>query len=516
MKSIAKENEEITMTLKELSREIVKILQGGQNYDMQWIELRIRECAGKESPLIQRELLNFIETYVNRRDFSAEDMHARIDKHCRVFAKYKYHEIRARAKVLLASHYHQTHKYIPECLNALTEAELIVQKHLGTDNLIQCEALFVKGGVYYSLGEIEKSTEALLASQSLKGFINASHAHQYKSHINVSRNFIYLNDSKSAKKHLELAERSWEHYGVVYDKGGLYMRKSDMLRSSNDWNGSLEVLVEGLDFYKQTTFPLRIAEFYKELGEFYWREGNPLKSFEMSMEYFDQALNMSRDLKIPRLESAILNSMWKACRAFERWKECAEYSIMHNKAEAYAHEVEMDIYIKKIEQTALEEKQRLMKQGKPTFSKTLIDEVVQLREENESGRQKLFVLQQKMIDIQKLIENGMNSGGRNGNYLEYLHQMITQVVGDIPTLHQSLLECDKLHPHFSGELMKITPTISGMEMKVAKLIRLGLSTQSIALTCGVTIKSIENHRMKLRKKIMLKQGQSLSAFLTSL
>jgi DNA-binding NarL/FixJ family response regulator len=189
---------------------------------------------------------------------------------------------------------------------------------------------------------------------------------------------------------------------------------------------------------------------------------------------------------------------------------------MHNKAEAYAHEVEMDIYIKKIEQTALEEKHRLMKQGKPTFSKTLIDEVVQLREENESGRQKLFVLQQKMIDIQKLIENGMNSGGRNGNYLEYLHQMITQVVGDIPTLHQSLLECDKLHPHFSGELMKITPTISGMEMKVAKLIRLGFSTQSIALTCGVTIKSIENHRMKLRKKIMLKQAQSLSAFLTSL
>jgi DNA-binding CsgD family transcriptional regulator len=55
-----------------------------------------------------------------------------------------------------------------------------------------------------------------------------------------------------------------------------------------------------------------------------------------------------------------------------------------------------------------------------------------------------------------------------------------------------------------------------MEMKVAKLIRLGFSTQSIALTCGVTIKSIENHRMKLRKKIMLKQGQSLSAFLTSL
>lgn len=516
MKSIANKTVEGLMTLKELSREIVRIMQGDQSFDMQWIEMRIREYADKESPHIQNELLNFIDTYVNRREFSAEDMHARIEKHCKVFAKYKYHEIRARAKVLLASHYHHLHQYIPECLNALTEAELIVQKHLGTDTLIQCEALFVKGGVYYSLGEIEKSTEALLSSQSIKGFNNASHAHQYKSHINVSRNFTYLNDFKRAKKHLELAERSWEHYGGIYDKGGLYMRKSDMLRSCNDWNGSLEVLVEGLDFYKQTTFPLRIAEFYKELGEFYWREGNPLKSFEMSMEYFDQALNMSRDLKIPRLESAILNSMWKACRSFEKWRECAEYSILHNQSEAYTHEEELTVYIKKLEQIALEEKQRLLKEGKPTFSNTLIDEVVQLREENEIVKQKIFVLQKKMIDIQAVIDNALQSGNRNGTYLEQIHQMVTKARADVPTLHQSLSECDKVHPHFSGSLLNVIPTISGMEMKVAKLIRLGLSTQSIALTCAVTTKSIENHRMNLRRKAMLHKGQSLSAFLTSL
>jgi DNA-binding CsgD family transcriptional regulator len=79
-----------------------------------------------------------------------------------------------------------------------------------------------------------------------------------------------------------------------------------------------------------------------------------------------------------------------------------------------------------------------------------------------------------------------------------------------------LAECDKSYPDLASILIERMPSITSMEMKVAKLIRLGLSTQSIALTCGVTIKSIENHRMKLRKKIMLKQGQSLSAFLTSL
>ena len=55
-----------------------------------------------------------------------------------------------------------------------------------------------------------------------------------------------------------------------------------------------------------------------------------------------------------------------------------------------------------------------------------------------------------------------------------------------------------------------------MEMKVAKLIRLDLSTQSIANICGVTVKSIESHRMKLRKKAQLTPEQSLSAFVLAL
>jgi len=458
MKSIAKETVEITMTLKELSRAIVKIMQGDQNFDMQWIELRIRECTDKESPHIQSELLNFIDTYVNRREFSAEDMHARIDKHCRVFAKYKYHEIRARAKVLLASHYHQTHKYISESFKALTEAELIVQRHLGPDNLILCEALFVRGGVYYSLGEMEKSTEALLSSQSLKGFINASYAHQYKSHINISRNYIYLHDYKSAKKHLELAAISWEYYGNIYDKGGLYMRKSDMLRHEGNWEESLKILIEGLNFYQEHDIKLRIAEFHKELGEFYSRTDNPLRSFTNSMNSFEEALKLSKELEILRLEAAIINSMWKVCKSFEEWKLCSQYLIEYN-----------DMTLERI-----------------------------------------------MLDIENLIEHN-SIGDKNGaNFVDQLHRMVARRKGNTPDLTAYLAECDKSYPELASILIEKIPSITSMEMKVAKLIRLDLSTQSIANICGVTVKSIESHRMKLRKKAQLTPEQSLSAFVLAL
>ena len=504
------------LTLKAYSIEVIDSIRNNAGKQLPEILQRLQQYDGSESVQIQKELIGFIETYTNRREFTVEEMHARIDKHCRVFAKYKYHEIRARAKVLLASHYHQTHKYISESFKALTEAELIVQRHLGPDNFILCEALFVRGGVYYSLGEMEKSTEALLSSQSLKGFINASYAHQYKSHINISRNYIYLHDYKSAKKHLELAAISWEYYGNIYDKGGLYMRKSDMLRHEGNWEESLKILIEGLNFYQEHDIKLRIAEFHKELGEFYSRTDNPLRSFTNSMNSFEEALKLSKELEILRLEAAIINSMWKVCKSFEEWKLCSQYLIEYNDVFEKIHQDEVDIYIKKIESIVLEEKKQLTSEGKPTFTKALVDEVVQLREEIEILKQKNMSLEKIMLEVESLIDHNAIGNKNGANFVDQLHRMVARRKANTPDLTAYLAECDKSYPELASILIEKIPSITSMEMKVAKLIRLDLSTQSIANICGVTVKSIESHRMKLRKKAQLTPEQSLSAFVLAL
>jgi DNA-binding CsgD family transcriptional regulator len=79
-----------------------------------------------------------------------------------------------------------------------------------------------------------------------------------------------------------------------------------------------------------------------------------------------------------------------------------------------------------------------------------------------------------------------------------------------------LAKCDKLHPNFGIELIKSHPNITSMELKISKLIKQGLTTKSIASAFNVTVKSIENHRMNLRKKANLKPQQSLSAYILSI
>ena len=514
MNAKLKETNNNTQLYKEIASEIVWDINEKQGANLGVIAEKINQNSSLAFPKLKDALLGFIETYIERKSFSVEDMQERIDRYSKIFAKHRLHEIRARATLLLASHYKQTYKHYSECLDNLNKVELIAQRYLGTNSMLVCMSLFEKGGVYYFQGDFQTSTEVILQAQSMKVFSKASPALKYMSHINLSRNYILMDDGEKAKKHLEYAEIAWEDYQGITDKAALYMRKSDMFRIDNDWDNALELLQEGLEFYKGTNSSLRIAEFHKEIGEFYHRPENPLKDFKLAMNAFNEALIIAEELKILRLQAAIYNSMWIASKFFEEWKLCADYMMLHSKVEEQVHREELNVYIKKLEHHTMLEKQKMVQQGKPSFSDMIIDEVVDLRQENESLKKRNAQLRKIMTDIELLIDKKSHNG--NGIFLEQLHKTIQKGKNEQITLEAYLLECDKTHPEFGQSLINRIPSITAMEMKIAKLIRLGLSTQAMATLCGVTLKSIENHRIRLRKKCMLRSEQSLASFLQTL
>jgi DNA-binding CsgD family transcriptional regulator len=258
---------------------------------------------------------------------------------------------------------------------------------------------------------------------------------------------------------------------------------------------------------------LRLAEFHKELGEFYRRTENPIKNFTLSLNAFEEARVIAKELKILRLESAILHSIRTLCMQYEEWRMCVEYMMLYEKTEEIIHNEEIKIHLQQMEQLAKQERQILLQEGKPTYTKTILEEVVQLRKENEQLRIRNVDMERTLSGIESLIEKSGNNRRNYGTFLEQLHQIIVNTGIVIPNLQKSLIECDTQHPNFSAHVMKVLPTITSMELKVAKLIRLGFSTTTISMICGVTVKSIENHRTRLRKKANLKPDQSLSAFL---
>ena len=502
------------MSLKEFADAILRSIREDQARTLPSIAEELKKYNGNESVFLQHELLGFIESLQNAAKFPKDDFRERIDRHCKIFAKHKLHEIRCRAKLLLAGYLLQTYNSFPECLECIHEVELICQKHLGSNSRVYFEALFVKGSLYYNQQDYEESSKALLQAQSLSVYATVSPEHHFKSNINLCRNYIFMNEYQKGLKHFELAEKSWELYGNDFDKPALYMRKSDLQRINNDWEGSRDTLIECLEFAKGTIFKMRIAESYKELGEFYWRVDNPLKDLALSLDAFEKARAIAQEIKIPLLEGAILHSMRKACINNNEWKLFAEYWIQYEEINQNLKHEEVKLHLKKIELASIAEKERMMQQGKPTYSQSIIDEVLDLRENNELLKKKNIELERVISEIESLIEKKSQNG--NGTFLEQLHQMVQKGKSGYTSLEQSLLECDKLHPTFGKAILNAIPTITAMEMKLAKLIRLGMTSQSMAVLCGITLKSIENHRMRLRKKCNLDSSQSLASFIISL
>jgi tetratricopeptide (TPR) repeat protein len=77
-------------------------------------------------------------------------------------------------------------------------------------------------------------------------------------------------------------------------------------------------------------------------------------------------------------------------------------------------------------------------------------------------------------------------------------------------------QMDQEHRDFLRALATQHPSITQTELRICSLMRAGLSTKDIAATLYVSVRDIQNHRYRLRKKLGLSAETSLAGYLASL
>lgn len=73
-----------------------------------------------------------------------------------------------------------------------------------------------------------------------------------------------------------------------------------------------------------------------------------------------------------------------------------------------------------------------------------------------------------------------------------------------------------LHPEFLSLLARHYPEVTPTEMKIATLLKIGLSTKEIADVLCISLHTANTHRRRLRRKLDLPEGANLFSFLASL
>ncbi len=75
---------------------------------------------------------------------------------------------------------------------------------------------------------------------------------------------------------------------------------------------------------------------------------------------------------------------------------------------------------------------------------------------------------------------------------------------------------ESVHPGFIKKLKEIQSNLSPIELQIALLIRVGLSTKEIAFLLNKSIRTIEDVRLRLRKKLSINDNGNLLVFLKTL
>jgi tetratricopeptide (TPR) repeat protein len=75
---------------------------------------------------------------------------------------------------------------------------------------------------------------------------------------------------------------------------------------------------------------------------------------------------------------------------------------------------------------------------------------------------------------------------------------------------------DEVHRDFTQRLAKRYPLLTPMELKICTLTRLDMTSKEIARLLNLSVRNIQNHRYRLRKKLGLASLVSLSSFLTGI
>lgn len=153
-------------------------------------------------------------------------------------------------------------------------------------------------------------------------------------------------------------------------------------------------------------------------------------------------------------------------------------------------------------------------------------EVERKEKENELLRGKLAAKENELLIYSQFLINGAESKSEmRARLLEIKSKFGSNAVLEkhLAEIEKSLnpkrawstfeREFNKAHPSFFSAISKQFPTLSPTELKVSALLRIGHSTKEIAQLLFLSAFTVSDHRAAIRKKLKIKGGQNLSAFL---
>lgn len=408
------------------------------------------------------------------------------------------------------------------------------------------------GNVYLDLGNYSQSLEAFMSSLALaeqhgnkrteaSTLNNIGNVQELRGDMALA--LEYYNRSLVLKQ--EIGDKLGEgntlgNIGVIYrhtrefDKAKEYLQRSlELFKETGDRGSVSNALLNLAVLYRLNNELERAVETLKIVGEIESdlgnREGGVVVNLEMSETYmamkrYDEAealllstLPVAEEIQSKLHVSRTCRLLSVVLRSLGNFEKALEYYERFHIVERERFNVESDQRMQgmmvqlQMERT---EKEREMYRSKAEL----------LEQEVEFKRRELASHALHLVERNKLLGNIRRSLERLGADLkpenkEQVQEILRTIRGsDNPTSEWEVFsdKFQELHGEFMQTLSGLYSDLSPTELKICALTKIHLSTKEISAILHTSVRTIEAHRYRLRKKLSISADISLTSFLNSL
>lgn len=423
-----------------------------------------------------------------------------------------------------------------------------------SDGKLFAECLSSYGAMLTDIGSYEKSIEALGRALMIQRKYKDSR-HIFFTYLrlgNAHRSFLRSHD-KSIKFYLsalaiakKLKDVSYE--GLSYGSlANAYMYKKDFPRSRDSYFIAEEIFKRAGNYSKQCLALLGLGTVLRETGEFHKSISALKKGIRISHRIKNKELEVSLSINlaisymmnkdessfrklfersvslIPSIrEKTLASKLYQGLS--EAFEECGKYKCALEYFKKY-FELYSDIF--------REESDR-------------VNKILRFKIEKDKTEKEIQLFRIKEQELQREIKAKTNELNAMASYLSQknefvktfvenvkkdfasmkLEESITKFVNTVVRKAESASsvnedlkrfesELDKFSYNFIENLSRKFPALSSVELRICSMIKINLSTREIANLMYLSKRTVENHKYRIAKKLLLRSGTNMVTFLNS-
>lgn len=368
------------------------------------------------------------------------------------------------------------------------------------------------GVVYGLLGEAHRSLEFLHSALAMfqgcgnrllevRTLVNAGRAHYALGELEPALELAF----KALAIYEELGDRA-SIPAVLGDIGSIYERRGELEPALNFHRKALALLEGQEPDVVQLRLFLSVANLYQQAGLDADAVGIATQALRIAEEIGERQM----EYQLHRTLAAAHESQNETARALEHFKRYSEIRDEVQGIEMQRAIAEMQLRFD-VERTAREK------------------EIYRLRAEQleldmEHKRRELTAMALNMIQKNTLLENVTEQvkllTKTPGDESRRVARGVLNQLSESRQSDEAWKEFESQLTHLQGDFVRILserfPSLSTTEVRICSLLKINLSTKEIAEMMGTSVRTIENHRYRIKKKIDPDSERTLVSFLATI